>query len=128
MIVFESVPIGSERRIADPTGVAAVQNNTAPTINSITLVAADPWKPITNLSSNLPGNGFNWQGPPANFPITVSAFDNFFNAIRKNEPVLSSFYQGYKDVEAIMAAVENKNDNPVKTFVVIRLEAQGLDA
>ena len=34
-------------------------------------------------------------------------FDNFFNAIRKNEAVLSSFYEGYKDVEAIMSAVEN---------------------
>ena len=35
-------------------------------------------------------------------------FENFFNAIRKNQPVLSSFYEGYMDVEAIMVAVENR--------------------
>lgn len=69
LIVIEAVPVGSERRIAAPTGQLLVQANTAPTITSATcgLSVQPMWEPILQLSGNLgpPGAGFNWTGANA---------------------------------------------------------------
>ncbi len=45
-------------------------------------------------------------------------FEDFINAIRKKSLVSSSFCQGYKDMEAIIAAVENKGGNLVNTSFI----------
>jgi len=47
----------------------------------------------------------------------IEEFNDFFSAIRMQTPVSSSFYQAYKDMEAIVAAVESKDWHLVKTSI-----------
>lgn len=61
VIVFQSTPVGSERRMGSASGTLTVQTRGAPTVSQVTMVVSDPWKPITSLSGNLPGMGFTWQ-------------------------------------------------------------------
>ena len=36
-------------------------------------------------------------------------FENFYNAITADEPIVSTFYQAYKDLEVLITAIENAN-------------------